>query len=134
MWLFLMSLRPAPSTIKGKQRIDHDRSYLCSNVLKMPNSEIVSCYRTGRVRKDKQGVLLPRPLVVVFKSEDMAHYWCNGGRGYQSPCGKHWVNEDLCIADRDAKYFVRKERRNRQEARAKEAASVPVTEQQSQVS
>ena len=73
----------------------------------MDRSEIKKCYRTGKVRKDGR----PRALVVVFKDIATARYWCNDGRGFHF--GEHWVNEDLCQADRDAGFFVREERRNR---------------------
>ena len=56
--------------------------------------------------------LKPRPVIVVFKKEETATYWHNDKKGFKS--NSHWINADLCRADREAQYFLR-ERRKRQE-------------------
>ena len=102
----------APLHIEGNKREDIDNEYLCSDNVGMVRSEFERSYRTGKIRKDEAtGKLIPRPLVVVFKKQETARYWTNDGHGFH--IGSHWVNEDLCRADREAKFFVREERRKR---------------------
>ena len=101
-----------PSNLNGNQRKEHDINYLCDK-LKMVHEDIVTCFRAGRVRKDDSGINIARPLVVVFTNEDAAIYWHNDGKGFK--IGPHWINEDLCKSDREAKFFVRQQRRNRQQ-------------------
>ena len=103
----------ATPTLSGDQKREHDISYMCSDKVKMVRGDISTCYRVGRVKKDENGALITRPVVVVFHNEDCAMYWHNDGKGYR--IGEHWVNEDLCRSDREAKFFVRQQRRNRQQ-------------------
>ena len=75
------------------------------------------------MKKDDQGNRKPRPLVVCFKKEAIAETWHNGGRGLKMDVGEeenkrtHWINPDLCRADREARFFARLERRKRKEER-----------------
>ena len=70
----------------------------------------------GGFKKNEKGDIIPRPLVVVFKSDEVANFWHNGGKGFK--CGVHWINEDLCRADREAIFVVVwDQRRKRQEQR-----------------
>ena len=59
--------------------------------------------------KNEKGVIIPILLVVV------ANFWHNGGKGFK--CGVHWINEDLCRADREANFFVWDQRRKQLEQR-----------------
>lgn len=108
----------APVALSGEQRRAHDMEYICSDKLKMKRNEIATCFRAGRVRKDEVGGLIPRPLVVVFKTVETTNFWHNDGKGFND--GIHWVNEDLCKGDRDARFFVRQERRKRQQQQQQE--------------
>ena len=82
----------ADANMTGEQKIEHDINYLCSDKLNLVREDISTCFRAGRVKKDEDGKLLPRPVVVVFHRE---------------------VNEYLCQTDRAAKIFVRQQQRNR---------------------
>ena len=61
----------------------------------MVREDISTCYRVGRVKKDENGAVITRPVVVVFHNEECAMYWHNDG------IGEHWVNEELCRSDRE---------------------------------
>ena len=50
----------------GEQKRAHDINYLCSDKLNLVREDISTCSRAGRVKKDEDGKLLPRPVVVVF--------------------------------------------------------------------
>ena len=101
-----------PSNITGEQKREHDIKYLCSDKLSMDPNAFITCFRAGKLKKDENGVLIPRPLVVVCKKEEDAIFWHNEGKGYR--VGPHWINEDLCRSDREARFFLRQQRRNRQ--------------------
>ena len=105
----------ADATVTGEQKREHDINYLCSDKLNLVREDISTCFRAGRVKKDEDGKLLPRPVVVVFHREETAVFWHNDGKGYKA--GPHWINEDLCQSDRAAKFFVRQQRRNRLQQR-----------------
>ena len=104
---------PEPSTtLSGEEKKSHDLTYLWHE-LDMNKEEIVTCFRTGKMQKDGAGNIKPRPVIVVFKKEETATYWHNDKKGFKS--NSHWINADLCRADREAQYFLRQERRKRQE-------------------
>ena len=119
--MIVSNIPEAPANLTGEQRKDHDINYLCSDNIKMTRQDIVTCFRAGRVKKDDNGINIVRPVVVVFNSDDAAMYWHNDGKGFKS--GPHWINEDLCKNDREAKFFVRQQRRNRQKMRETEIDS-----------
>ena len=92
----------------------------------MNEDAIVKTFRAGATKKDDEGNIKPRPLVVCFKNESTAEMWHNGGRGLLFKCEdkdveetaprQFWINQDLCRADREARFFARQERRKRREA------------------
>ena len=106
----------APSNLSGEDKKDHDIRYLCSQIDMNPD-EIATCFRAGAIRKDESANPLPRPLVVVTQSKEIAESWHNEGKGYNIE--NHWINPDLCRADREAQYFLRQERRKRTSQREK---------------
>ena len=73
-------------------------------------------FRSGPRKSAEEVKLKPRPLIIRFKTSEKADYWCNNGRGYQTE-SKHWINADLCRADREAGFQARQER-NRRKAEA----------------
>lgn len=85
--------------------------------LDMERNEIVTCFRTGATKKDKDGNNLPRPLVVVMRNEEAARTWHENGKGYK--IGDSWINPDLCRVDREIQFFARVERRKKREEAAK---------------
>lgn len=100
-----------PTNLSGEEKKAQDIRYLCHE-LDMDKDDIVTCFRTGKMLKESDGVLKSRPVVVVFKKEESATFWHNDKKGYKS--NSHWINADLCRADREAQYFLRQERRKRQ--------------------
>ena len=53
-----------------------------------------------------------RPLVIKMKNEQLANEWTKDGKGHKTANG-HWINKDLCAADRKANFLSREERRKR---------------------
>ena len=90
--------------------------------------DIVDCFRAGKPF-EREGKTLPRPLVVKLRSkEDVKHYSADGN-GFRvldetvleaGKAKQYWINQDLCLADRKAQFFVRQERRKRLLAKARE--------------
>ena len=99
----------------GKERRDHDVKYLCEN-LDMNMGVIKTCFRVGASVKNAEGIISPRPLVVVMKDEETAQYWHDYGRGYHFENPDLWVNPDLCRTDRHTHFLMRQERRTRLKA------------------
>ena len=92
---------------------------LCKN-LDMEMNEIVTCFRTGAVKKDRNGNPLPRPLVVKMRDVETANFWHDNGKGHK--IGDSWINPDLCKVDREIQFFARVERRKKREEAAKRKA------------
>ena len=116
-----------PEKSDGKK--DNDLNFLY-NVCEFEKTEVVSCFRAGKIVKPESGSdPLPRPLVVKLKSKDSAMYWSNQGRGWRVKDSEtenvYWINQDLNRADREAQFFVREQRRKRLMERAKEADQKP---------
>lgn len=111
--VFIRHVPEAPASVSASERKERDLQFLRSE-LGMDNDkkEIVSCFRTGAVRKDDEGKTVSRPLVVVLKNEECASYWHNYSRGFKS--GDFWINADLCKSDREAQVFAWKQRKERQ--------------------
>ena len=83
-------------------------------------NEIVTCFRTGAVKKDRNGNPLPRPLVVKMRDVEAANSWHDNGKGHK--IGDSWINPDLCKVDREIQFFARVERRKKREEAAKRKA------------
>ena len=111
--IMISNVPEQPSGNTAKEQKEGEIKYLLEEI-DMERSEIVTCFRTGAIRKDNNGVTVPRPLIVVTKSQERASYWHDNGKGFRS--NNHWINPDLCRADHEAQFFVRKERRERSQA------------------
>ena len=109
--VMVSNVAEAPSGLSGEQRKEHDIKYL-TDELGMDRKNITTCFRAGAMKKYSKGNFMPRPVIVVFKKEETTTYWHNDGKGFKSK--SHWINPDLCKADREAQFFVREERRKRQ--------------------
>ena len=108
--VIVSNISEPPTNLNGEERKTHDMRYLCHE-LDMEKEEIVTCFRTGKIQMESDGSLKPRPVVVVFKKEETATLWHNDKKGTKT--GSHWINADLCRADREAQFFARDERRKR---------------------
>ena len=99
----------------------------CLETLEIPKEDIECCYRAGRKDSDdsKCSDEFCRPLVIKMVDQPAADYWCNLGKGYKTESG-HYLNPDLCKADRKASFLAREERRKRRNgSEAKKDASKP---------
>ena len=65
------------STIDESQKKEHDIKFLIENI-DMDGAEIVYCFITDSVRKNKEGKPVPIPLVFVLKSEQATSFWMEG--------------------------------------------------------
>ncbi|KAL5263730.1 hypothetical protein ACHWQZ_G008940 [Mnemiopsis leidyi] len=79
---------------------------LCTSVLGIPAKDIKVCWRAGKA--DESNPNYRRPLVIRLKDEELVKEWTKDGRG-------HWINRDLCAADRKANFLSREERRKIQQ-------------------
>ncbi|KAL5258240.1 hypothetical protein ACHWQZ_G004223 [Mnemiopsis leidyi] len=103
---------PEPSKDSTKeQKIAEDKEFCCS-VLEIPSSNMETCWRAGKIDESKPEYR--RPLIIKLKSEELVQEWTNNGVGLKTSTG-HWINRDLCAADRKANFLSRQERRKRME-------------------
>ena len=89
---------------------------------KFDKEDIVDCFRAGK-SLEREGKTLPRPLVVKLKSKEDVKFYSANGNGQRvfdetnvlddGKAKQYWINQDLCLADRKAQFFVRQERRKR---------------------
>ncbi|KAL5247960.1 hypothetical protein ACHWQZ_G017208 [Mnemiopsis leidyi] len=99
------------STAEQKRTKDNE---FCTSVLKIPSSDIEVCWRAGKLDESKPDYC--RPLVIKLKDEALVKEWPKEGKGHRTESG-HWINQDLCAADRRANFQAREERRKRMEKR-----------------
>ena len=97
------------STSDQKKAKDND---FCTTVLKIPSTDIEACWRAGKLDESKPD--FSRPLVIKLKNETLVRDWTKDGKGHKTESG-HWINKDLCAADRKANFLAREERRKRME-------------------
>ena len=97
------------STTEQKKAKDNE---FCASVLNIPSSDIEACWRAGKLDESKPGFC--RPLVIKLKNETLVRDWTKDGKGHKTESG-HWINRDLCAADRKANFLAREERRKRME-------------------
>ena len=107
---------PEPSKdSSADQKKAKDKDF-CTSVLKIPSTDIEACWRAGKI--DESNPDYRRPLVIKFKDEELVKDWTKGGKGHKTESG-HWINKDLCAADRKANFLAREERRKRMEKKTK---------------
>ena len=98
---------PKEASSEQKKKEDSD---FCRNVLGMGNSDFESCWRAGKIDENKPGYC--RPLVIQMIDDGAVEEWTRDGKGLKTDSG-HWINKDLCAADRRANFLSRQERRKR---------------------
>ena len=101
---------PEPNKDLGKEQKKKEDSEFCENVLEMPSEEFELCWRAGKIDESKPGYC--RPLIIKMTSAEAVEEWTRDGKGLQTD-GGHWVNKDLCSADRRANFLARQERKKR---------------------
>ena len=99
--------RPKESSSEQKKKEDSD---FCKNELGMESSDFESCWRAGKIDESKPDYC--RPLVIQMIDAETVTEWTRDGKGLQTDSG-HWINKDLCSADRRANFLARQERRKR---------------------
>ena len=112
---------PESSKSVSKERENADYNY-CIDTLKIDPEDIVSCHRAGAKKPD-----FCRPLIIKMAREKDVDFWTLSGRGYNTGCKSQsgeciYINKDLCKADREANFRVRKanvERKNKRVAEKK---------------
>ncbi|KAL5268587.1 hypothetical protein ACHWQZ_G002438 [Mnemiopsis leidyi] len=82
----------------------------CSSILGIPVRDIEVCWRAGKMDESKPEYC--RPLIIKLKDEDLVNEWSKDGKGHKTASG-HWINKDLCAADRKANFLSREARRKR---------------------
>ena len=101
------------SSTEDKKKEDKE---FCKNVLEIPLEDIEACWRAGKI--DQSNPDYCRPLVIKMKNERLANEWTKDGKGHKTANG-HWINKDLCAADRKANFLSREERRKRTQKKSK---------------
>ena len=107
---------PEPSKDSSVDQKKAKDTEFCTTVLKIPSSDIEACWRAGKL--DESNSDYCRPLVIKLKDEAMVKDWTKDGKGHKTESG-HWINKDLCAADRKANFLAREERRKRMEKKTK---------------
>ena len=74
------------------------------------NGDFEQCWRAGKIDEAKPDNC--RPLVIKMTDKDTVKEWTRYGKGLLLE-SRHWVNKDLCAADRRANFLARQERRKR---------------------
>ena len=107
---------PEPSKDSSTDQKKAKDKEFCTSVLKIPSTDIEACWRAGKI--DESNPDYRRPLVIKFKDEELVKDWTKDGKGHKTESG-HWINRDLCAADRKANFLAREERRKRMEKKTK---------------
>jgi hypothetical protein len=103
---------PEPDKESSSEEKNKEDCNFCSNSLGIPAKDIAVCWRAGKA--DESNPNYRRPLVIRLKDEELVKEWTKDGRGHKTESG-HWINRDLCAADRKASFLSREERRKRQQ-------------------
>ena len=90
-----------------KNKLDTD---FCRVKLGMDSEDFDKCWRAGKVDSSRKDYC--RPLIIKMADMAIVNEWTRNGKGLQTESG-HWINNDLCSADRRANFLAREERRKR---------------------
>ncbi|KAL5269806.1 hypothetical protein ACHWQZ_G003319 [Mnemiopsis leidyi] len=103
---------PEPNKDSAADKKKSEDMEFCRNVLKIPSKDLDACWRAGKI--DESNPDYSRPLIIKLKNEGLVQEWTKDGKGYRTDSG-HWINRDLCAADRKSSFLAREERRKRME-------------------
>ena len=101
---------PEPAKEASSEQKKKEDSDFCRNVLGMRNDDFESCWRAGKIDESKPGYC--RPLIIQMADDSAVDEWTKNGKGLKTD-SDHWINKDLCAADRRANFLSRQERRKR---------------------
>ena len=116
---------PEIADITDQEKVEEHAKYVLVEKCKIKEEDIVKCFRAGKLPEDNDNK--PRPIVAKLRSREKAMSYCKDGRGARvedkddidedGNMAVYWINTDLCRADQEAQFFVRKERERRKAAR-----------------
>ena len=114
---FNLCVMKAPESKKTvpKERQEDDMKF-CHETLGIPKDVIDTCFRAGKKSDGIEKKEFCRPLIIKMKKQEDQAFWSNNSRGYLS--NNFYINPDLCKADRDVLFLVRREAKRRREAAA----------------
>ena len=98
---------PETASSGQKNKLDTD---FCRVKLGMDSDDFEKCWRAGKVDSSRKDYC--RPLIIQMADMATVNEWTRNGKGLQTESG-HWINNDLCSADRRANFLAREERRKR---------------------
>ena len=98
---------PETASSGQKNKLDTD---FCRVKLGMDSDDFDKCWRAGKVDSSRKDYC--RQLIIQIADMATVNEWTRNGKGLQTESG-HWINNDLCSADRRANFLSREERRKR---------------------
>ena len=101
---------PEPTKDASNEQKKKEDNDFCKDVLEIPNEDFESSWRAGKIDETKPGYC--RPLIIKMADAKVVEEWTRDGKGLQTNSG-HWINKDLCSADRRANFLARQERKKR---------------------
>ena len=101
---------PEPDKDLSKEEKKEEDTKFCNEVLDMSSEDFELCWRAGKIDESKPGYC--RPLIIKMVDDKAVEEWTRDGKGLKLDSG-HWVNKDMCSADRRAYFLARQERRKR---------------------
>ena len=76
----------------------------------MKSDDFDTCFRAGKLDPNEKDYC--RPLIIQMADVAATNEWTRDGKGLKIESG-HWINNDLCAADRRSNFLAREERRKR---------------------
>ena len=105
-------------SLRKQQVLDKRKNLTQTFVGKRLAWKVVILIHVGELEKnDTMKKDYCRPLIIQMADMETVNEWTRDGRGLQTESG-HWINNDLCAADRRANFLAREERRKRLKSRS----------------
>ena len=98
-----------PETASSDQKNKLDTNF-CRVKLGMDSEDFDKCWRAGKVDFSRKDYC--QPLIIQMADMATVNEWMRNGKGLQTK-REHWINNDLCSADRRANFLTHEERRKR---------------------
>ena len=96
---------PETASSDQKNKLDTD---FCRVKLGMDSEDFDKCWRAGKVDSSRKDYC--RPLIIQMADMATVNEWTRIGKGLQTE-SRHWINNNLCSADRGANFLAHEERR-----------------------
>ena len=103
----VLNVPEPPETASSGQKNKLDTDF-CTVKLGMDSEDFDKCSRAGKVNSSRRDYC--RPLIIQMADMATVNEWTRNGKGLQTESG-HWINNDLCSANRRANFLAREERR-----------------------